>query len=125
MPQGVNLKDSKKNQTLFSMAMLLDRYSKNCIGQPGMIYNFNTQNLVFFEDNITYKSEIPLAAYIDFETTALTNFYLDPRYKETFAVSYVLVFAVQPHLNINCIIIERSFRFSLEKLTSIDYSTRK
>ena len=92
--------------------MLLDRYTKNCIGQPGIIYNFNTQNLVFFEDNITYKSVIPLAAYIDFETTALTNSYLDHRYKKTFAVSYVIVFAVQPHLNINCIIIERSFRYS-------------
>ena len=31
------------------------------------------QILLTFEENLKYKGDIPLVAYIDFETTALTN----------------------------------------------------
>ena len=58
-----------------------DKYDcqiENCVGQPGFAYNFNTQILLTFEENIKYKSDIPLVAYIDFETTAPTDKCLDP-----------------------------------------------
>ena len=42
-------------------------------GQPGYVYNFNTQNLITFEENSKYKEDMPLVAYIDFETTAPTH----------------------------------------------------
>ena len=54
-----------------------DRHIKNCTGRPGYIYNFNMQNLVTLEENLKFKQDIPLTAYIDFETTAHTNDYLN------------------------------------------------
>ena len=45
-------------------------HMKNCTGKPGFIYNFQTRNLLTFEENIKFKRDVPLTAYIDFETTA-------------------------------------------------------
>ena len=70
-----------------------DRHFKNCTGRPGYVYNFNTQNLFTFEENLKFKHGIPLTAYIDFETTAPTNDCLDPENKKMTAVSYVIIFA--------------------------------
>ena len=42
-----------------------------------------------------------------------------------FAVSYLMIFAFHPELDIDCIIIKRSFRHLREKLTSLNYLTRK
>ena len=40
-----------------------------------------------------------------------------------FTVSYVLIFACHPELNINGVIMERSFGHSRERLTSLSYHT--
>ena len=82
------------------------------------------QNLVTFEDNLKYEGDLPLTAYIDFETTAPTDSFLDPKDKNMFAVSYVKIFAFQPDLNFERVIIERSFGHSLDKLITVDYLTR-
>ena len=42
-----------------------------------------------------------------------------------YAVSYVIIFAFHPALNIAQIIIERSSGHSTEKLTSLNHSTRE
>ena len=78
-----------------------------------------------FEDNLKFKRDIPLTAYIDFETTAPTLDCLDPETKKMNAVSYVIIFAFHPHLNLKRVIIERSFGHSLEKLTTINYPTNE
>ena len=44
-----------------------------CSGIPGVVYNFNTQNLVTYENNIKYKGDLPMTLYFDFETTAPTE----------------------------------------------------
>ena len=98
-----------------------DRHIENCAGQPGFVYNFNTQNLVTFEENLKFKRDIPFTAYIDFETTAPTDDCLDPEKNKMIAVSYVIIFAFQPDLNLNRIIIERSFGHSQARLLSLNY----
>ena len=42
-----------------------------------------------------------------------------------FAVSYLMIFAFHPELDIDCIIVKCSFRHLREKLTSLNYLTRK
>ena len=91
-----------------------DRHIKTCSGQPGVIYDFNVQNIVIFEDNIKYKGNIPLSIYIDFEANAPTESSLDSDYRKTFAVSYVIIFAFHLYLKLDRLIIERSFGHSLE-----------
>ena len=96
---------------------------KQCTGKPGFIYNFQTRNLLTFEENLQFKRDVPLTAYIDFETTAPTDDCLDPESNKMNVVSYVIILAFQPDLNLPRIIIERSFGHSLEKLCQIDYLT--
>ena len=38
-----------------------------------------------------------------------------------FVIPYVLIVAFHPHLNLRKIIVQRSYGYSLEKLTMIDY----
>ena len=64
-----------------------------------------------------------MVAFIDFETTAPNDECLDPENRKMFAVSYVIIFAFHPDLDINSVVIERSFGHSREKLTSLNYLT--
>ena len=103
-----------------------DRYQKhldNCTGKPGFIYKFDTENLSTFEDNLKFKHDIPLTAYIDFETTAPTDNMFDPESCRMNSISYAIIFAFHPKLDIKRVIIERSFDHFQEKLASIDYLT--
>ena len=109
--------------TYYSRKERFDKHIENCTGRPGFVYNFNTQNLLTFEENLKFKRDIPLTVYIDFETTAPTDDYLDPETRKMNAVSYVIIFAFHPELKMKRIIIERSFGHSIQKLTTIDYLT--
>ena len=100
-----------------------DRHLEICSGKPGFIYNFDTQNLLTFEENLKLKHDIPLTAYIDFETTAPTDDMLDPESNKKNVVSYAIIFAFHPKLKMKSIIIERSFGHSIQKLTTIEYLT--
>ena len=62
---------------------------------------------ITFEENLKYKRDIPLVAYIDFETTPPPDKCLDPENRKMLTVSYVIIFAFHPDLDI--VIIERSF----------------
>ena len=96
-----------------------NRHVENCSGQPGIIYDFNLQNLVTFEDNFKYKGEIPLTAYVDFEAIAPTDDYLDPENQKMFVVSYVIIFAFHQDLNLGRVIIERSYGYTLNAFKRI------
>ena len=103
-----------------------ERFEKHlncCNGKPGFVYNFDTQNILTFEENLKLKHDIPLTAYTDFETTAPTDKMLDPESCKMKANSYAIIFAFHPKLDFKRIIIERSFGHSREKLTTIDYLT--
>ena len=90
-------------------------------GIRGVAYNFTNQNLVSFEDNIDNKGDLPLVTYMDFETTACAQNFLTPEQNKMFAVSYTLMFAFHPKLNLNRVILQRSLGHSLSKLATVDY----
>ena len=101
----------------------LEIHIKNCVGKPGFVYNFQTRNLLTFEENLKFKRDVPLSTYIDFETTAPTDCSLDPESNKMNVISYVIILAFHPKLQLPRIVIERSFGHSLEKLCQIDYLT--
>ena len=80
-------------------------------------------SLLTFEENLKFRRDIPLTAYIDFETTAPTDDCLDPENKKMYAVSYVIIFAFHPELKIDRVIIERSFGHSQARILSLNYLT--
>ena len=53
-------------------------YSKNCLGIPRIVYNFNNQNLISYQDNFNAKGDFPFVVYFEFETTAPTFNFSDP-----------------------------------------------
>ena len=75
------------------------KYIEKCSGIPGVVYNFTNQNPVSFEGKIGNKGNLPLVAYMDFETTAPAEIFLTPEQKKIFVVSYTLIFAFHPKLN--------------------------
>ena len=110
----------------FKYFLRQDKWKKHiniCSGIPGIVYNFNTQNLVSYEDNLKYKGDIPITIYFNFETPAPTDFCYDPEQKEMFVVSYVMILCFHPCLNLPKIIVERSCGHDVTKLNSIDYLT--
>ena len=64
---------------------------------------------------------MPFVLYFDFETTAATDNCFDPEQKKMFVVSYVLIVAFHPALNLNRIIIQRIYGHSLEQLTTLNH----
>ena len=94
------------------------RHTENCLGVPGVIYNVNTKSLISFQDSFNSKGNLPFVLYFDFETT--DNIF-DPEQKKMFVVSCVLTVAFYQALNLNRIIIQRSYSHSLEELTTIKY----
>ena len=110
---------------MFLLFKLLNLWERHCTGRPGFVYNFNTRSLLTFEENLKYKTDIPMTAYIDFETTAPTDDCLDPENRRMFAVSYVIIFAFHPELSLDRIIIEWSFGHSLAQLCSLDYLAKE
>ena len=85
------------------------RHMANCSGRPGVVYNFDSQNLISHQDNFHAKGQFPLLIYSEFETTAPTDNRLDPEKKKMFLVSYVMIVAFNLELNLERIIIQRSF----------------
>ena len=106
---------------VFARADRQKRHVENCSGIPGIVYNFSNQNLVTFEDNLKYKGDLQMVIYFDYETTTPTDNCFDPEQKEMFVVSYVMIVAFHPELELNRIIVERSFAHSFQKLTTVDY----
>ena len=102
-----------------------ERHLKHCSGKPGVIYNFTNQSLVSYEDNFKGKGDLPFCVYFDFETTALTDNCLDPEQKKMFVVSYVMIVAFHPALQLDSVIIYRSFAHTLDQLSNISYLTRE
>ena len=87
---------------------------ENCSAVPGVIYNFDTQSLISFEDNFHAKGDLPFVVYFDFETTAPIDNCFDPEQKTMFVVSYVMIVAFHPGLKLDRIIIQRSYVHAME-----------
>ena len=94
---------------------------ESCSGVPGIVYNFNSKNLVKFEDNFGAKGDLQMGIYFDYETTTPPDNYFDPEQKKMFVVSFVLIVAFHPHLNITKIVVQRSYGHSISQLTTFDY----
>ena len=102
-----------------------ERHLKVCGKKPGVIYDFTLKNIVTFEDNFKYYGDLPFSVYADFETTAPTQSHLNPEQKEMFAVSYSLIFAWHPDLNLPRQMVVRGYNHSLEELSNLHYLTNE
>ena len=101
------------------------RHMENCSGKPGVVYNFNNQRLISYQNYFRTKGDVPFVVYFDSETTAPIDNCLDSEQKKMFVVSCVMIVAFHPALKLDRIIIYRSFSNSIEQLTTLDYFSRE
>ena len=76
-----------------------------------------------FEDNIGSKGDLPLVSYMNFGTTTTAENFLTTEQNTMFVVSYTLIFAFYPKLDLNRVVLQRRFGHSLLKLARVDYLT--
>ena len=107
----------------FLIKSKFEKHIRICGKKTGVLYDFNLQNIVTFEDNLKYKGDIPFCVYADFETTAPTSDYLNPENTAMFAVSYSLIFAWHPELCLPRQMVVRGYNHSLEQLSDMSYLT--
>ena len=107
----------------FIQEMRRKRHMANCSGKPGVVYNFNNQNLISYQDNFHVKGHLAFVIYFDFETTTPTDNCLDSEQKKMFVVSYVMTVAFNSELHLERKITQRRFAHSADQLTSLNYLT--
>ena len=109
--------------SFFASKQTFETHIKSCSGKPGMVYSFNIQNIVTFEENLKYMGDLPFSAYADFETTAPAADYLCPENNKMFAVSYSIVFAWHPKLNLPRQCVVRGCNHSIDQLADMSHLT--
>ena len=109
--------------SFFASKQLFETHIKCCSGKPGIIYNFNIQNIVTFEENLKYMGDLTFSAYADFETTAPAADYICPENNKMFAISYSIVFAWHPKLNLPRQCVVRGFNHSIDQLADMSHLT--
>ena len=77
--------------------------------------------MISFEDIFHAKSDLSFVLYFDFEATTPTDNCFEPEQKKMFVVSYVIIVTFHPALNLDRIIIQRSYARSIDQLTSLNY----
>ena len=71
---------------------------------PGVIYEFENQNFVTYEDNLKYMDNVHFVTYFDFKAT--TDFSSKFLFKdeEMYPISYCLSFAFNSKFRIDCLV---------------------
>ena len=88
---------------------------------PGIVYKYESQNIQTFFDNMKFLGGLPFSIYFDLETTAgkkVCNFDEDATLHP---VSYAVVIAFHPSLNIEKILVVRSFNHIFQQLNDVSY----
>ena len=93
---------------------------KECIscsaGQAGFNFSFDNGKVINYQDNFKKIGDLPFAVYYDFETTTGSVVFFDAK---MFVVSYCIIVAFHPDLNIPQLYVYGSYYQDRSKLTSL------
>ena len=99
-----------------------EKHLQVCSSIPGIVYKFENQNLISYEDNFRFLADLPFIVYSDFETTAGSDILND---KNMYPISYCQIFAFHPKLNIEGIVIFKSYHQTKEQLLGASHLNEK
>ena len=88
----------------------------SCAGQAGFSFSFDNGKIVNYQDNFKKMSDLPFAIYYDFETMTDSVVFFDVK---MYVVSYCMVIAFHPDLNLPRLYIYRSYDQNKTDLTSL------
>ena len=90
----------------------------SCSAQAGFNYSFDNGKIINYQDNFKKIGDLPFAVFYDFETTTGSVVFFDAK---MYVVSYCMIIAFQPDLNIPRLYIYRSYDQSHDDLTSLHH----
>ena len=93
-----------------------------CAAREGITYSFDKGQIMNFPDNFRYLGGVPFTVYFDFETTTGDSVYFDPK---MFVVSYYQIYSFHPSLNLDKIVIYRSFQETADKIYDLSHFKRE
>ena len=106
--RGGSIKQTFECHYCSSHCMRKNRYKKRVKSFSsilGVLYNFNTQSLVSFEENLKYKDDLPFAGYCAFDGMTTSECSLDMKRNEMLPALYGIILVFHSDLNLYCIII--------------------
>ena len=86
-----------------------------CAGQSGFSYSFDNGKIINYQDNFNKIGDLPFSIYYDFETTTGSTVFFDAK---MYVVSYCIVVAFHPDLNLPHLFIYRAYDQTTEELES-------
>ena len=89
-----------------------------CAGKEGITYAFDNGQIVNFQDNFKYLDYVQFTVYFDFETTTGNSTFSDPK---IYVVSYCQIYSFHPSLNLDKVVIFRSFQVTAEEIYNLSH----
>ena len=89
-----------------------------CSGKAGFNYVFDNGKILNYQDNYGKIGDLPFTIYYDFETTAGSVVFFDAK---MYVVSYCIIAAFDPELNVPRIVIYRSYDQHADTLKSLPH----
>ena len=90
-----------------------------CAAREGITYAFDNGLIITFQDNFKYLGDVPFSVYFDFETTTTGGYvFFDAK---MFVISYCQLYSFYPSLNLNKIVIFRSFQETTEEIYDLNH----
>ena len=90
----------------------------SCAGQTGFSFSFDNGKIINYQDNFEKLGDLSFAIYYDFETTTGSVVFFDAK---MYVVSYCMIIAFHPDLNLPQLYIYRSYDHFDEDLTSLHH----
>lgn len=94
----------------------MQQHIATCAGQAGFSYSFDNGWVINYQDNYKKIGDLPFALYYDFETTTGSVLFFDAK---MYVVSYCIVVAFHPDLELPRLYICRSYDQDHAQLTSL------
>lgn len=94
----------------------MQQHIATCAGQAGFSYSFDNGWVINYQDNYKKIGDLPFALYYDFETTTGSVLFFDAK---MYVVSYCIVAAFHPDLEMPRLYICRSYDQDHAQLTSL------
>ena len=89
------------------------KHTKRWTSREGIVYSFENDKIISFQDNFRQMRDVPFTFYFDFETTTGNDIFKDPK---MFVISYCQICSFHCALNLDKIVIFRSFQQSVEEM---------
>ena len=94
----------------------IEEHISTCSGQAGSNFTFDNGKIINYQDNFKKIGDLPFSVYYDFETTTSS---VDFFYVKTYVISYCIIVAFHPDLNLPHWFIYRAYDQTKDEIESL------